>query len=124
MNGLGDLHSVWGWVAVSFSALAGLFGIALSIMKRPPGRWFFAAVWSAIAAVLFQVALGLGAMNLEDSNPGNQHVFYGVVISFTLAFAYIYRVQLRKRPALHYGLLMLFVMGLGIRGIMTFGKSF
>ncbi|MGH9197105.1 MAG: hypothetical protein ACRD1T_15375 [Acidimicrobiia bacterium] len=124
MNWLGDLHSVWGWAAVSFSGLAGLFGIALSIMKRSPGRWFFAAVWSAIAAVLIQVGLGLGSMNLEDINPGNQHVFYGVVISFTLAFAYIYRVQLRKRPALNYGLLMLFVMGLGIRGIMTFGKSF
>jgi hypothetical protein len=124
VNGLGDLHTVWGWVAVSFSGLAGLFGIALSIIQRSAGRWFFAAVWSAIAAVLFQVALGLGSMNLEDINPGNQHVFYGVVISFTLAFAYIYRVQLRKRPALNYGLLMLFVMGLGIRGIMTFGKSF
>jgi hypothetical protein len=78
----------------------------------------------AISAVLIQVLLGLGAMNFEDRDPGNQHVFYGVVISFTLAFAYVYRAQLRKRPALYYGLLMLFVMGLGIRGIMTFGQSF
>jgi hypothetical protein len=47
-----------------------------------------------------------------------------VVTSITLAFAYIYRAQFSKRPALYYGLLMLFLMGLGIRGIMTFGKSF
>jgi hypothetical protein len=121
---LGDLHSLWGWVAVSLAGLAGLFGMALWIVKRAPGRAFFTSAGLAIAAVLVQVVLGLLAMNLEATNPGNQHVFYGVVISFTLTFAYIYRAQLRKRPALYYGLLMLFVMGLGIRGIMTFGKSF
>lgn len=93
-------------------------------MRKRPGSRFFAAVSLAVGVVVLQVILGLGTMNLEGNNPGNQHVFYGIVISFTLAFAYIYRSQLRKRPALGYGLLMLFVMGLGIRGIMTFGKSF
>jgi hypothetical protein len=98
--------------------------VGLSLLRRRPNRLFWVIVAVAIGAVLVQVMLGLGAMNLEDLNPGNQHVFYGVVISFTLAFAYVYRAQLRKRPALYYGLLMLFVMGLGIRGIMTFGQSF
>ena len=74
--------------------------------------------------MVVQVVLGLGAMNFEDIDPGNQHVFYGVVIAFTLAFAYIYRGQFRKKPALYYGLLMLFLMGLGLRGIMTFGGNF
>ena len=78
----------------------------------------------AVGALIIQVVVGLGSMNLEDRNPGNQHVFYGVVISFTLGFAYIYRSQFRRKPALYYGLLLLFLMGLGIRGIMTFGKSF
>ena len=78
----------------------------------------------ALASLIVQVLLGLGSMNLEDQDPGNQHVFYGVVISFTLGFAYIYRAQFRTRPHLYYGLLMFFLMGLGIRGIMTFGKSF
>ena len=78
----------------------------------------------AVSAVIVQVLLGLGSMNLEEKNPGNQHVFYGVVISFTLGFAYIYRAQFRRRPGLYYGLLMFFLMGLGIRGIMTFGQSF
>ena len=88
------------------------------------GRVFWLAIGVAIAALLIQVVLGLGAMNLEEIDPGNQHVFYGVVISFTLAFAYIYRAQFRKRPALYYGLLMLFLMGLGLRGIMAFGGNF
>jgi hypothetical protein len=111
-------------VAVGVCGLAGLFGIVLAILRRPPGRIFRAALAVAVGALLIQVLLGLGSMNLEEKNPGNQHVFYGVVISFTLGFAYIYRAQFRKRPALYFGLLMLFLMGLGIRGIMTFGQSF
>ena len=121
---MGDIHSVWGWVAVAVCGLAGLFGIALAILNRPPGRLFQAALAVAVGALIVQVLLGLGSMNFEEKNPGNQHVFYGVVISFTLGFAYIYRAQFRKRPALYFGLLLLFLMGLGIRGIMTFGHSF
>ena len=121
---MGDIHSVWGWVAVGICGLAGLFGITLAILSRPPGRFFQSAIAIAVGALVVQVLLGLGSMNLEEQDPGNQHVFYGVVISFTLAFAYIYRAQFRKRPALYLGLLMLFLMGLGIRGIMTFGHSF
>ena len=121
---MGAIHSVWGWVAVAVCALTGLFGVALALLKRPPNRFFRVAVGISVAAILVQVLLGLGSMNLESKNPGNQHVFYGVVMSFTLAFAYIYRAQFRKKPTLYYGLLMLFLMGLGIRGIMTFGHSF
>jgi hypothetical protein len=121
---VGDFHSIWGWVAVGLCGLTGLYGVALSTAKRAPGRSFWLAVGVGVGALLLQVGLGLGAMNLEGTNPGNQHLFYGVVVTFTLAFAYIYRAQLRKRPALYYGLLMLFLMGLGIRGITTFGKSF
>jgi len=121
---VGDIHSGFGWVAVGICGLTGLFGLALAILHRPPGRSFQVGFGAAVGALIVQVVLGLASMNLEDRNPGNQHVFYGVVISFTLGFAYIYRAQIRRRPALYSGLLMLFLMGLGIRGIMTFGHSF
>jgi hypothetical protein len=91
--------------------------------ERVP-RAFFWAVGGAITALLAQVVLGVVVMSIEDIDPGNQHVFYGVVIAVTFAFAYIYRAQFRKRPALYLGLLLLFTMGLGIRGIMTFGGNF
>ncbi len=100
-------------------------------MGRPHGAGgsecrglFFWAVGVAITALLAQVVLGVVVMSVEDMDPGNQHVFYGVVIAVTFAFAYIYRAQFRKRPALYLGLLLLFTMGLGIRGIMTFGGNF
>jgi hypothetical protein len=121
---LGNLHSIWGWVAVAVTGLIGLWSLGLHLLKRTLGRSFPAVIGIGIAVMVVQVVLGLGAMNFENIDPGNQHVFYGVVIAFTLAFAYIYRGQFRKKPALYYGLLMLFLMGLGLRGIMTFGGNF
>lgn len=85
---------------------------------------FYWSVGLAIVGLIVQIVLGVVAMSLDDIDPGNQHVFYGVVIAVTFSFTYIYRAQFRKRPALYYGLLLLFTMGLGIRGIMTFGQSF
>jgi hypothetical protein len=85
---------------------------------------FYWAVGFAVAALLAEVILGVFAMSMEDSDPGDQHVFYGILIAVTFAFAYVYRTQFRRRPALYLGLLLLFTMGLGIRGIMTYGLSF
>ena len=94
------------------------------MFRRPqPPKAFYWAVWTAIGFLLLQIVVGVVLAN-TGINPGNQHVFYGVVIAVTFAFTYIYRSQFRKRPALYYGLLLLFSMGLGIRGIMTFGGNF
>ncbi len=74
--------------------------------------------------MLAQVGLGVALLSTTELDPGDQHTFYGFVIAFTFSFAYIYRAQFRKRPALAYGLLLLFAMGLGLRGIATFGVNF
>lgn len=84
---------------------------------------FLWAVGISVSALLLQIVTGVVVAS-DGVNPGNQHVFYGVVTAVTFTFAYIYRTQFRKRPTLYYGLLLLFSMGLGIRGIMTFGNSF
>lgn len=117
------LHTSWGEIAAGISGVVGLWGVLLARRETVP-KVFYWAVGFAIANLLVQVVLGVGVMALENTDPGNQHVFYGVVIAITFAFVYIYRAQFRKRPALYYGLLLLFTMGLAIRGIMTFGESF
>lgn len=119
---MSDLHSFWGYVAVSLNGAVGLWGVAMARRPNPP-RVFYWAVGVAVGGLVAQILLGLLAA-AEGLDPGNQHVFYGVVIAVTFAFTYVYRAQFRKRPALYYGLLLLFTMGLGIRGMMTFGNNF
>jgi hypothetical protein len=118
-----SFHTTWALVAVWVNGIVGLWGAAM--MKRQtvpqPFHW---AVGAAIVVMLIQVVTGVTLMSNDEIDPGNQHVFYGVLIAATFAFAYIYRTQFRKRPALYYGLLLLFTTGLGIRGMMTFGVSF
>jgi heme A synthase len=121
---IGEFHKTWGWYAASLMGVVGLWGVVLAVFKKIPSRRYWWAFGFAVVAVVIQVTLGIWAFSVDGVQPGNRHVFYGVVIMFTLAFAYIYRAQLAKRPALAYGLLALFLMGLGIRAIQNFGKSF
>jgi hypothetical protein len=115
-------HTTWGWVAVSVAGLAGLVGIGLAIAQRPLPRAFWILAGSGMGALIVQVLAGI-ILYLQDEDPGARHMFYGFLVLFTLAFAYMYRAPLAKRPALAWGLLMLFVMGLGLRAIMTFEGS-
>lgn len=108
-------HSSWFWVATLSTGLVGLWGLGLAVVKRSATRPFFVARSAAITAMLVQVGAGL-VLYGQGRRPGDGfHVFYGVVIVATLSFAYIYRIQLDRRPALAYGFLLLFVMGLGLR---------
>jgi len=118
------IHRTTGWFVVGILGILGVWGVTLAVMRREPGRRYWVGAGVGFAAGIAQVIMGLIGFAGEDKNPGNQHVFYGVVLMITFAFVYIYRVQFAKRPALSYGLLFLFAMGLGIRGIMTFGHSF
>lgn len=120
---MSDFHAIWGQVAIWISGLVGLWGVAMAKRETVP-RVFYWAVGSAISALLAEVLSGLVSMNISGIDPGDQHVFYGVVITVTFAFAYIYRAQFRKHPALYYGVLLLFAMGLGMRGIQTIGVDF
>jgi hypothetical protein len=118
-----SIHREIGWYVVGLLGVIGLWGVGLAVLRREPGRAFWFGTGLGFAAGVVQVALGLAGF-IEDHDPGNQHLFYGVVLMFTFAFVYIYRSQFSKRPALSYGVIFLFAMGLGIRGIMTFGQSF
>lgn len=121
---MGPIHERFAWVAISLSGLVGLWGVILGWRRVAPERWFWRGVGLAITAMILQVAMGVYVFAVENTQPGNQHVFYGVVVAFSFAFAYIYRSQLGKRPALYWGLFLLFVMGLGIRGVLVFGGNF
>lgn len=119
---MSSFHSIWGYVAVILNGVTGLWGVAMTKRDAIPVAFWW-GVGASVTALLVQVMLGAYLLS-EGASPGDQHTFYGVVIAITFSFVYIYRAQFRKRPALYYGLLLLFTMGLGIRGIMTFGMDF
>jgi hypothetical protein len=110
-----QFHQSWFWVAVISTGLVGLWGLLLAVTKRAPGRSFKIGRALAIAAILVQVGAGVYLYS-NGVRPGNSfHVFYGVVIVITLTLAYLYRSTMARKPALTYGILLLFVMGLGLR---------
>jgi hypothetical protein len=115
-----DLHAAWFCAAVISTGVVGLWGAALTVLRRRPGRAFLLAVSIASLAMLAQVAMGLilyADEALRARVPG-LHVFYGMVILFVFAFAYIFRVQVARHPGLAWSVLLLFVMGLGLRAWM------
>ncbi len=108
-------HGNWFWVSVITTGIVGLWGLGLAIAKRDLDRTFRIARVVAFAAMSIQIAAGLVLWG-RGIRPGNGfHVFYGIVIVVTFSFAYLYRPQMARRPALSYGLMLLFVMGLGLR---------
>ena len=116
-------HTWLGWAAIVVCGLSGLTGLFYHFSRRSPDRIFKAAVWLSVVSMVVQVGLGL-LLFARDLEPGSIHMFYGIVILLTLTFIYIYRVQFEQRPALYWGLALLFMMGLGLRGISSFGQSF
>jgi hypothetical protein len=110
-----SFHSTWAWVAVTTTGLVGLWGLGLAVTKRAAGTAFRIGWAVAYAVVTIQVVAGLIMWGRGDRPENEFHVFYGVTIMATFAFAYVYRAQMERRPALAYGLMLLFVMGLGLR---------
>jgi hypothetical protein len=120
---LSAFHETWGYVAAGISGLVGLWGVLIRHRDPPPASFFY-GVGLAMVALLVQVLTGVVHMRLSGIDPGGQHVVYGVLIAVTFSFAYVYRAQLRKRPAYYYGLLLLFAMGLALRAVATVGVGF
>jgi len=115
LNTVMQFHREWFYVAVGSLGFVGAWGLVLAIAKRPMSRSFVWARGLAIGAILLQVAAGVYLYS-NGVRPGNSfHVFYGIVIVVTLTFAYLYRSTMAQKPALTYGLLLLFMMGLGLR---------
>lgn len=110
-----SFHQTWFWVSVVACGIVGVWGLVLAVMKKHPPKAFDIARAVAIGVMLIQVGAGVYLYS-SGVRPGNAfHVFYGVVIVITLTLAYLYRSTMAKRPALTYGVLLLFVMGLGLR---------
>ena len=113
-----DFHKVWAYVAIAANALVGIAALVAWRVRRWRGRWLWFATIAAEAAMMLQVVVGVALVASDEYVAPRFHMFYGFVAFVTVGIAYSYRQQMRGRKELFYGLVGLFIMGLGIRAIL------
>lgn len=113
-----SFHKVWAYVAIGANALAGIVLLVCWRVTKWRGRWMWIPTVAAEAAMMLQVLVGVVLVASHDYVAPRFHMFYGFVAFLTVGIAYSYRQQMRGRRELFYGLVGLFIMGLGIRAIM------
>ena len=101
------------------NGLAGLWALGANRYEglRTRALWWFTAFVEA--AVLVQVALGVGMVAGQKLKAPQFHMFYGFVAFISVGIIYAYRQQMQHRLYLLYGLGGLFIMGLGIRAVLV-----
>ncbi len=114
-----DFHRTWAYVAITANAIAGV--ICLVAWKRRGWRghkWIWVVTIAAEAAMMVQVLVGVTLVASHDYVAPRFHMFYGFLTFLTVGIAASYWRQMRGRRELFYGLVGLFIMGLGIRAIL------
>ncbi len=115
-------HSVWAWVSIYLTGFTGLLLIFFFLANKKKNYLIDYLIKLSVISILIQISAGLYLFGI-GVDPGSFHLFYGVVILFTLIFVYIYRSDMNKKPELFWGLAVLFIMGLAIRAVLTFGRG-
>lgn len=101
------------------NGLAGLVALAAWRLRNVPRRWWVALTALAEVAVVVQVTTGAMLVSDETVTAPRIHMFYGFVGFATVGLAYSSRESMRGRLEVLYGLVGLFLMGIGIRAAIT-----
>jgi hypothetical protein len=115
---LRHFHSVWGYIAIVANALAGLLCLLVWRVPRLRGRWVWVITITAQAMLMVQVVVGTILVASGQYTVVRFHMFYGFVAFITVGLAYQYRTYMRGKMELYYGLVGLFLMGVGIRAVL------
>ena len=99
------------------NATAGVAGLAAWRRPELRGRGLWVVTALAEAVVLVQVTTGALLESSERFQVDRFHMFYGFVAFVTVGIAFASRDQMRGRREMFYGLVGLFLMGLGIRAV-------
>jgi hypothetical protein len=113
-----DFHKVWAYIAIGANAIAGIIALIAWKVRSWRGRWIWVVTIVAEAAMMLQVLVGVALVASDEYVAPRFHMFYGFLAFLTVGIALSYRKQMRGRRELLYGLVGLFIMGLGIRAIL------
>ena len=119
---MNNFSAEWPLISIWVAGTSGLILIAIYISKSE--RFDNIAKYLvnfSVATILIQTA-GELLLFSEIIEPGSFHLFYKVVVLFTLTFLFVYRTEMNKNYLLYWGIALLFIMGLEIRAIMTLGR--
>jgi hypothetical protein len=114
-----DIHRAFAWFVIIGNGVAGLWALAAHRWPALRGRalwWFVVAVE---VAIFVQVAMGVGLVAGQKLKAPKFHMFYGFVAIITVGLIYSYKAQMERYRYLLYGFGGLFLMGLGIRAMIT-----
>jgi hypothetical protein len=114
-------HQIWGYVAIGMNAVAGIVALIAWRWRRARGKHVWILTIIAEGALMLQVLVGTILVASKDYVAPRFHMFYGFVAFLTVGIAYQYRRQMRGRREMFYGLVGLFLMGLGIRAVLQAG---
>ncbi|HEX6313197.1 MAG TPA: hypothetical protein VF152_16410 [Acidimicrobiia bacterium] len=119
MNALDAFHEGFGYVVIVANGGAGAVGVAAWLLPRLRGRWLWIFTIAAEVAILVEVIVGVILFAATDATADRLrfHMFYGFLMFLTVGLAYQYRDSLQGRLEMFYGLVGLFIMGLGIRAV-------
>ena len=121
MSSLLKFHEVWGYVAIVANAIAGVIALVAWRWKAARGKYVWIVTIIAEAALVLQVLGGTVLEMSKDYVAPRIHLFYGFLAFLTVGIAYQYGRQMRGRREMLYGLVGLFLMGLGIRAVLQAG---
>jgi hypothetical protein len=105
-------------VAIVANALAGIIGVVAWKKPRFRGRYVWIATILAEGAILLQVLTGVILVSSKKYTAPRFHMFYGFVAFITVGLAYSYRYAMKGKMEMWYGLVGLFLMGVGIRAVL------
>lgn len=120
MQALRDFHEVFGYVAIVANGVVGVGALLAWQVGRLRGRWLWVLTIAAEAMMMVEVVAGVILFVRADLGADRLriHMFYGFLTFVTVGLAYQYRDSLRGRVEMFYGLVGLFIMGLGIRAVL------
>lgn len=110
---------------IAANAVAGVVALGAWWLPRLRGRWVWALTILAEGALALEVVLGAVLVASDRYSVAQFHMFYGFVGFLTIGLAYQYRDSFRggadtprwRRIEFFYGLVGLFLMGVGIRAV-------
>lgn len=112
-----ELHAWWAWVMVIANAVAGVWALLAHGKTSLRTRAMWVVTAGAQGSVALQALLGVLVLRVDGREVEQLHVIYGFVALASVGILYSYRQQIIEWQYLLYGGGGLFLMGMGIRGM-------